>query len=327
MSDLPATAAPVGDLVRAGATRHELRGRQWRHPYHGVARANGLDEQHPLTRIQDVLPLMPGCGLLGGWSAMFWLGVDYIDGLTRAGVPVPVRMHTCSKHRRIRRPGLDPTRRRLHGDELMRFAGVRVTTLPRAVYDEMCLAASLWDAVVVLELAVSRVTTGPRTELATVQDLVDRHVKTRGIARARQALTMASERSASPLETRTRLVVADRFPGLTAMVNRPVFARDGALLGIPDLADPVTGVVLESDGAVHRTLERVSRDHRRDDDFAAANMTCVRVTSEDHQQPHRLKDRVRRAYARAQTRVASQDQWTFDPPPWWRCSPHSTRWG
>ena len=198
--------------------------------------------------------------------------------------------------------------------------------MARAVYDEMCLARTTRDAVVWLDLVVSRLTAGPRVDLDHVRALVDRHVKTRGIVRARHALELASERSASPLETRTRLVVADAFPGLLAKANRPVFTRAGELLGIPDLADLDAGVVLESDGAVHRSRERQTSDNQRDDRFAAANLTCVRVTSEDHASPQRLRAPVRAAYARAAARDRALDDWSFAPPAWWPASELARRW-
>jgi hypothetical protein len=120
--------------------------------------------------------------------------------------------------------------------------------------------------------------------------------------------------------------VADAFPGLLAKANRPVFTRAGELLGIPDLADLDAGVVLESDGAVHRSRERQTSDNQRDDRFAAANLTCVRVTSEDHASPHRLRARVRAAYARAAARDRALDDWSFAPPAWWPASELARRW-
>jgi hypothetical protein len=61
------------------------------------------------------------------------------------------------------------------------------------------------------------------------------------------ALDLASEKTRSPNETRTRLlwVVRAGLPG--PLVNREVFARSGRLLGIADLLDLDAGVAGEYD--------------------------------------------------------------------------------
>lgn len=49
------------------------------------------------------------------------------------------------------------------------------------------------------------------------------------------------------------------------LVNRPVFDRNGQLLAIADLLDPVSGTVGEYDGAEHRKAGRHSGDVGRED--------------------------------------------------------------
>ena len=78
---------------------------------------------------------------------------------------------------------------------------------------------------------------------------------------------LATDRSASPWETRTRLVVMIELPIADLAVNQPIFDTAGRLIGIPDLLDPATELVVETDGSAHRRLGQRSRDHGRDDRF------------------------------------------------------------
>lgn len=327
MHDIPGPATPTRELIERGLTPYELRQPVWRRPYYGIARIGGQDDGHPWLRIQDAAALLPACGAVGGWAALYWQGVAHLDGERRSGPLVPVRLHVCAEHRRIRRPGVDPTRKRLLPGETDQWRGLRVTTLARASYDEMCVASTLEDAVVVLDMTVSRVAEGSRTSLASVQALVDRHHKTRGITRARAALDLACERSASPLETRTRLAVGATFAGLLTKVNRPVFDQTGRLLGIADLADPAGGVVLESDGSAHRSLERQTGDNRRTGGYEQVGLAVVRSTSYDLADLPGLHRRLHAAHARAEGRDPRRVGWTFEPPPWWSRADLARRWG
>lgn len=328
MEEIPGHAAPTSFLRSGGVTPYELRSPQWRHPYHGVARANGLDETHPLTRVLDAESLLPPCGCLGGWSAMYIQGVKGIDGLDRSGRPLDVLLHACDRHRIANRYGIEPTRTVLLDGEWHELEGHRVTTIARAAYDEMCRAPSLTEAIVVLELAVCRVNCGAHTTIAAVRSLIGRHKKTRGIRMARAAIDLASERSASPLETRTRVVVTPELPGTDFVVNRPVFDLDGRLLGIPDLLDRRSGLVIESDGGQHGSLDGRSADHRRDDDFEGHGLTVARVTSKHHRDRVALITRLRADHRRARDRhVTRPTRWTLAEPDWWPGSELAQRWG
>ncbi len=254
----------VADWVTSGVSPSQLRHRVWRHPFHGVVSMAGADEAHPQTRIQDAAALLGHDGALGGWAARWWQGVAYCDGYDGNERPLPVLLHTSERFRRRRRLLVEPTRCVLHPDELTELGDVRVTTLARAAYDDARLARTLTDAVIVLDMSTSRVARGARTTLGQIGRVVASHRKTRGIRQVRQALELATEHSASPLESRTRMFAVLRL-GLTGwLVNVPVFDRIGRVLGIADLLDPETGLVLESDGGAHLTAERRARDGVRD---------------------------------------------------------------
>lgn len=327
MKPLPENTAHIRDLMQSGLSRYELRQPHWRHPYRGLARVAGEDESHPRTRILDALPLLPPCGHLGGWASLNLQGAAYVDGVDRAGNERPVLLHMCDRHRVRTRRGIEPTRTALFPGETTLIEGTPTTVIARAAYDEMCRSRNLTEAVVILDMAVSQVTEGGRCTLASVRRLVERHKKTRGIRVARAALDLASERSASPVETRARLVAGVELPIATFAVNRPIFDPAGRLLGIPDLLDPETGLVIESDGAQHESPEQRSSDDSRDSVFDAHGLTVVRVRSRDHQDRGKLANRLRSEYGRARHRARQRQSWTLTEPAWWRESALARRWG
>lgn len=327
LPDLPGTARTTAELQALGVAARELRRDLWDHPYWGVARLAGVDATDALVRISDAAALLPGDGALGGWSSACVQGVRYLDGCDRFGKALPVRLHETANHRIQRRPGIDPTRCRLYPDEVVEDGGLRLTSLPRALYDEMRLAKDVTEAVTVLDMGVSRFAGGAHTTMEAVRRLVGRHAKTRGIVQARIALTLGTDRSCSPLESRTRVFTNLRLGVQEWRINRPVFHVDGRLLGIPDLLDPSTGLVIESDGGGHRDADRHSDDNIREEDFEDTQLTVVRVTSRDFRSAVALTARISAGFRRARARDPRRDRWTITEPEWWPASRAAQRWG
>ena len=173
---------------------------------------------------------------------------------------------------------------------------------------------------------MSTVTSDARVGLGSVRRLVEAHKKTRGIVRAREAVQIASERVASPGETRLRLAAYDTGTG-PLLVNAPVFAPDGRLVGIVDLLDEEAGLVLEYDGAGHRQADRHSADNVREEALEDLNLTEVRATASDVAEGVELDGRIVRGRRRGLARRAACDPWTTEPPAWWYGSRLSRRWG
>lgn len=222
------------------------------------------------------------------------------------------------------RPGIEPSEGRLHPDEVVHPGSYAVTTMARAVYDEMRVAPNVREAVVALDMATSTTAGLPHTTLEEVLHVVDAHHKTRGIVQARRALAMSSSRSASPWETRTRLL-AELDVGLTGLlVNVPVFDLDGALLGVADLIDPATGLVIESDGGHHREAGQHTEDNVREERFERAGAVVCRVTSIDHRARWATVGRI--AAAQRDAVRSSRRTWTLDQPDWWTHSHAAQRW-
>ena len=217
-----------------------------------------------------------------------------------------------------------PDRGLLFADEFYRLENYDVTTLARAAYDEMRLARGIRESVVALDMAVSTTSNVPHTSISAISRIIESHHKTRGIDQARRALSLGVSRSASPWETRTRLIAVQDAGLKGLMVNAPVFDRHGNLLGIADLLDPRTGLVIESDGADHREAQAHSSDNIREEKFERALMTVVRVTSLEH--TNRPAVAARMNAAQRDAKKAGNDRWTLEKPDWWLRWPHARRW-
>ena len=209
-------------------------------------------------------------------------------------------------------------------DETLVFDHVAVTTLARAVYDQALDARGVRETVVVIDMGVSRVISQARTTLANIHRLVERHHKTRGIVRVRNALALATDRSASPWETRTRMLASLDADINGLLQNVPVFNLAGDLLGIADLIDPETGLVIESDGAHHREAEQHTDDNRREERFERANAVVCRVTALDHRDRWNTVARIRQAYLDAARQT--NRSWTLEKPDWWWRWEPGRRW-
>ena len=121
---------------------------------------------------------------------------------------------------------------------------------------------------------------------------------TRGVARLRAAVPLLAERTDSPMETRTRLVLVRG--GLPAPeVNQPVLDPTGRFLALADLMYRKERVVVEYDGDVHR-VDRATwqRDVARRNRLQAAGWWVITATAElVHSRPAVLVGMVRHALA------------------------------
>jgi len=311
------------DPTRAGlrtASLHEIglqRSRQlarakWVSTARGIHVPEYLLDDPDLPTIATAIAAMGEHGALGGWAALVCHGVPYFDGAVHG----PAALVHCLPGSRLRpRPMIKPFQGLVHDDELVEVEGVRLATIARAAFDQMRMARSVEDAVVVADMAASRVTDGGRTSLRAIEQVIASHHKVRGIVRATSALGLAHERSASPWETRLRLR-AVRDVGLQGLlVNVPIFDHVERLLGIADLLEPRLGLVLESDGSQHRLIDRHRDDNEREERFEHAGLVVARFTAADHRDRWAMVGRIEQARQRAARSVTRG--WTLDPPGWW----------
>lgn len=188
--------------------------------------------------------------------------------------------------------------------------GLRCVAIVPAVFDSMRLRRNVRDAVIDVDMVAA-------ARLATVAD-VQGHLDSRrswqgvpGVPLVRQALPLASDRSASPPETRLRLVWELDANLPPPLVNVPVYDRRGRFLGIPDLLDLEAGLAVEYDGDDHRDPTRHSDDVDREAGFRGAGLEVTRVTGRDLRRTPELVHRLRTARSRSRFEPRSTRRWVI----------------
>lgn len=264
-------------------------------------------------RILEQSMRLPEGGAVTGWAACRLARAAYFDGLERDGStrqPVLLLVPPGSKLRSL--SGSTVSREPLP-EERVELYGVPTVVAVRGVFDEMRRLEDPREAVVAMDMAAA-------AELVSIREMAG-YVQARSTwRRARRVswvLTLASERSLSPGETRMRLIwVLDA--GLPMpLVNQHVWDRRGKLLGIADILDPVAGVVGEYDGATHRRAGRHTSDVRREDLFRRAGLEYFKVTGMDLHDRAMVAERMLTTRQRALAERRPVGWTTQAPPGWW----------
>jgi hypothetical protein len=307
----PVRLDPTGER---GPTRGQAQRAGWRRTTKGFFVPSSVSDAVVEQRILEQSMRLPTGGAVTGWASCRLAGAAYFDGLERDGAtrqPVPLAVPASSKVRTLE--GSTVRREPLAEGEVVTLQGIPTTRVVRGLFDEMRRVADAWEAVVALDMAAA-------AELVSIRELREYARPRSRWARSRRvewSVGLASERSRSPGETRTRLVwvVVARLPA--PLVNQPVWDLEGRLLGVADLFDPTTGVVVEYDGGTHRSAGRHARDVRREDGFRRAGAEYVKVTVADLRDHTMLADRMVTSRQRAATTRAAR-RWTVQPPAgWW----------
>ena len=290
-----------------------VRGPRWRQTSRGCY-VPAEAAPTPTQRILDSAPLIPSSGAITGWAAAYAHGVDALDGLSPDDLH-PQKATICLGRDtgRLDLSGVAYVRDRLADDEVAILAGIRVASALRATVDGVRRAPSLVEAVVFLDMAAAaRV-----VELDDVCGWCGSHHGLRGLNKIDRAVRLADPASASPWETRLRMLYMLKACLPQPLVNRPVFDLDGKFLGIPDLFDPDAGLACEFDGQDHRQRRQHRNDNLREEGLEEVNLVVSRVDSLDLRYPMPLIDRLRAAHARGLVRNRGRDHWTIHPPAWW----------
>jgi hypothetical protein len=166
-------------------------------------------------------------------------------------------------------------------------------------------------------VAADQMTHAELVTVAQMKEYAGAHPGWRGIQQARRALALCDPMARNAWETRMRLVwLLDA--GLPApLCNPPIFDHFEGLLGLPDLLDPVAGVVFEYDGAGHRRTGQHDRDNRREELFEEHGLVVARVGRADLDDRRALAERMRRTRRRGLRRDRRADAWTLDVPSTW----------
>jgi len=301
-----------------GPTPGQARGRNWRQSSYGLYVPAAVDPEVPEQRIlEQAARLRPG-GAVTGWAAGRLLGATFFDGLrtdgrTRLAVPVcpgsGLRLNQNSKCR--------VSRDRLFDKEIVTRHAIPCAAPMRALFDEMRYAADEREAVVAMDMMAAAELVSIRQMLAYVGS----HPGWQGVEQVRRALPLSSEDSRSPNETRMRLIWQVDAGLPRPLVNKPLFALDGRLLGYPDILDVEAGVVGEFDGADHRVAVRHTKDVAREDHFRRAGLEYFTLTGSDVGRRALAADRMLATRKRALFMPVEGRLWTIEPPHWWHPEP------
>jgi hypothetical protein len=269
----------------------------------------------PEQRILEMSMLLPEGGAVTGWGSLRLRGGNFFDGKLPDGrTERPVMLTTTEDGYRRDRPGVTFLRDHLDPDEVQVIAGIPCTSVERALFDESRMAEDLRESVVAVDMA----TAAELTSISRMRAYVDRHARWAGVPQVRAALERASERSASPNETRTRMIweIDAGFP--RPLVNQPVWDLKGNLLGIADLLDADAGVVGEFDGADHRGARRHSSDVDREGRFRGERLEFFRVTGLNLLDRPLVTRRMVTTRGRGLWLPAGRRSWTLVPPSDWK---------
>lgn len=260
---------PVDPSGMRGPTRGSAQRGRWRRT--GSNQYVPADVERTVEqRIVEEWARVPGARVTG-WAACRLWGAAFFDGLGPDGMtelPVPL---VIDPQRSARGAGVRIVRQpAVPEHEVTRY---RIPTLVpgRAALEAARLADDDREAVVALDMAYAAGMVLPEWVEAVLP-----LAPPRGLGRVRTAMALASERSRSPNETRLRLVWTEDLGWERPLLNREVY-REGRLLGIADLIDPVRQLVGEYDGSAHRTRGRHLRDTERAAQLRQAGLEVVTV--------------------------------------------------
>ena len=248
-----------------------------------------------------------------GWAALRWHGASYFDGTGFDGEPLPVPLIL---HDGIRPdPRFVQTEAQLAPSEWTAVDGLPVTTVQRALFDEVVRRRpSVRESAVAIGMAAAAFLISVRLFAMYV---AQRNAWT-GVPHARLAVALARDDCRSPQEHRMVLIwVLDA--GLEPpLCNREVFDLDGRLIGIPDLFDPVAGLVGEYQGEDHKDGARHRKDVAREECFRDHGLEFFELVGGDIANRQVAVQRMLNARGRAKFLPPESRAWTLEPPPWWQ---------
>ncbi len=250
--------------VAAGLlTRGVLRGPRFQRLFPDVYAPAHLENDFML-RSRAAGVLVAGRGAVAGYSAAELLGAS--SGPPDAPAEVLLTAPLCQSYRCT---GLRVHRDRSAPDEIIRVAGVAVTTPVRTAFDLARWAPTLTERVA----AVDALAHHRRVDVADVRVLRHRHLGARNGGEVAKVLRLADRRAESPMESRARMALV--LGGLPPpAVQHPVVVRGRRYY--LDLAYPDLKVAVEYDGADHRTQQRARRDLEREAALVSAGWRILR---------------------------------------------------
>ncbi|WP_432478279.1 hypothetical protein [Nocardioides sp. GXQ0305] len=301
-----------------GPTRGQAQGGRWRAVAHGWHLPTDVDSSRVEQRILEQAMRVRTTGAVTAWASLRWQGAAYFDGTVDArGGQLAVPLLRRSGGRRLRDQRAAVSRRQLPPYDRVFVRGVWCATPERAVFDEVHRLRTLRPAVTALCMTLA----AGLTTLPEVKQYSRCRTAWEAIPLFREVLTYGNECFRSPQEVRMHLAWRLDADLPEPLVNPPVFDLDGHFVGIPDLLDPVAGVVGEYAGAAHRSQERHRSDVRREERFRDVGLEPFTVVAGDLADRALVVARMRTTRGRARFLPPEERRWTLVPPPWWRPPP------
>jgi hypothetical protein len=248
-------------------------------------------------------------GAVTAWAALRWHGGTFFDGTTDGGaarLPVPL----ISYAKLAEHPASTVTQEQCAPTERLVVDGLRCTTVQRALFDEVRRVESVREAACAISMAAAARLISCRLFASYV---AKRNAWT-GVPHAREAVGLAVDDCRSPQEFRMLMcwLLDAELP--MPLLNREVFDLDGRLIGIPDLFDPVAGVVGEYQGEHHKDGQRHRDDVAREQDFRNHGLEFFEVVGGDLARRRLVVARMRDARSRAKFLPPESCAWTLEPP-------------
>lgn len=299
----PSRLDPSGET---GPTRVQARSRRWEkvaRGWYAPAERSRCVEQ----RILDAACRLRDGDAVTGWAALRWRGAAFFDGYGPGGadqLPVPLVVGSTLKAL----PGVTLSKIQLAASEWEILAGLPITTVQRALFDEVVRRRELWSGVEAVAMAAA-------ARLISV-NLFARYARHRkaweGVPLVRRVIDHSRDDLRSPREVWMHLIWELNCELPRALANVPVFDSAGHLLGLPDLFDPVSGTVGEYDGEHHRAIEQHRCDVEREERFRDHGLEYFTVVRGDSRAV--AASRMMRTRSRAKFLPPESCAWTLEPP-------------
>jgi hypothetical protein len=261
-------------------------------------------------RILEAYARTRGCAVVTGWAGLRLRRAGYFDGLDQDGttrLPVPI---ACNGERIEPCPEIERLRYVVPPDEIEIIHGIRVASIERCLFDEMRRRGSRRSMVVAADMTFA----AGLTSISRMRRYRFDRRWYRDVRRVDAALDLACEHAKSGPEVSMRLVWELDAGWARPLCNREVHGLDGRLVAIPDLIDPVRGVVGEFAGAGHRDKERHAADIAREADLRDVGLEYVEAVGRDLADRQRLVRRIHEAGRRAAANPLPRG-WVLGPPP------------
>lgn len=302
---------PVDPTGRRGPTRNQASGPHWRRTSRGLYVPSSLGVAVVEQRIVEQEARLGRYGAITGWAALRWRGASYFEGWSPSAGVLPVPLAVGKECLRPD-PGFVGLRRQVPLWEWELHRGLRCVTWERALFDEIIRLGDPRAGAVALDMCVAAGLGSVADFWAFLEVVRPRN----GVVLARESATLACGSHRSPPEAwMCQCWCVDA--GLPKPLgNVPVFDLHGDLLGIPDLLDPVAGVVGEYQGAIHRDVEQHRGDVERAERFRGHALEYFEVVAG---QLHDIRTayRMRSVRSRAAFLDPADRTWTLEPPAWW----------